>query len=39
MVQQSSTIRPTMYSTSNGNNRKAYMVGGGIGSLIQQQPL
>jgi oleate hydratase len=33
MVQQSSIARPATASTSNGANRKAYMVGGGIGSL------
>ncbi len=33
MVKQSSTIRPITSSTSNSDNRKAYMVGGGIGSL------
>ncbi len=33
MVLHSPTTRPTTFSTSNSSNRKAYMVGGGIGSL------
>ena len=33
MVLHSSTTRPTTSSTANSSNRKAYMVGGGIGSL------
>ncbi|MCY7273628.1 MAG: oleate hydratase [Phormidesmis sp. CAN_BIN44] len=33
MVKQQSTLRPTISSASNSDRRKAYMVGGGIGSL------